>query len=84
MKNAASGVQTGKRQGSVIHSNDITNQGGNQVFGIFEQLQNIAERLGTVDQAHMYTNGMVTIDIVGVKKNYQICLIVTDKEGKDD
>ena len=84
MKKAASGVQTGKRQGSVIHSNDITNQGGNQVFGIFEQLQNIAERLGTVDQAHMYTNGMVTIDIVGVKKNYQICLIVTDKEGKDD
>ncbi len=54
------------------------------MFGIFEQLQNIAERLGAVDQAHMYTNGMVTIDVVGVKKNYQICLIVTDKEGKDD
>lgn len=54
------------------------------MFGIFEKLQDIAERLGTVDEAHMYKNGMVTIDVVGVKNNYQISLIVTDKEDNDD
>ena len=84
MKKAASGVQTGKRQWSVIHSNDSTNQGGNQVFGIFEKLQDIAERLGTVDEAHMYANGMVTIDVTGTEKKYHISLIIHDKEGKDD
>lgn len=54
------------------------------MFGIFGRLQAIAERLGTVKDAHMYENGMVTIDVVGAKKNYQSSLIVTDKEGKDD
>ena len=82
MKNAASGVQTGKRQGSVIHSNDITNQGGNQVFGIFERLQDIAERLGTVEEAHMYNNGAVMIDVTGNGKKYHISMFV--KEDNDD
>jgi hypothetical protein len=54
-------VQTGKRQGSVIHSNDITNQGGNQVFEIFVKLQDIAARLGTVEEAHMYTGEFMVI-----------------------
>jgi hypothetical protein len=54
-------VQTGKRQWSVIHSNDITNQGGNQVFEIFAKLQEIADRLGTVEEAHMYTGEFMVI-----------------------
>lgn len=54
------------------------------MFGIFEKLQDIAERLGTVDEAHMYKNGMVTIDVTGAEKKYHISLIVKNKEGKDD
>lgn len=54
------------------------------MFGIFVKLQDFAKRLGTVKDAHMYENGTVTIDVVASKKNYQISLIVTDKEGKDD
>ena len=54
------------------------------MFGIFERLQDIAERLGTVDEAHMYANGMVTIDVTGAEKNYHLSLIVENKEEKDD
>ena len=54
------------------------------MFGIFEKLQDIAERLGTVDEAHMYANGMVTIDVTGTEKEYRISLIIRDKEGRDD
>lgn len=82
MKNAASGVQTGKRQGSVIHSNFNTKEGVSQMFGIFEKLQDIAERLGTVVEAHMYENGTVTIDATGNGKKYHISMFV--KEDNDD
>lgn len=54
------------------------------MFGIFEKLQDVAEYLGTVDEAHMYANGMVTIDVTGTEKKYHISLIIHDKEGKDD
>ena len=54
------------------------------MFGIFERLQDIAERLGTVDEAHMYASGTVTIDVTGADKNYHLSLIVHNKEEKDD
>lgn len=55
------------------------------MFGIFGKLQDIAERLGTIKEAHMYTNGMVTIDVVGANENYHISLIVEKKEeAKND
>ena len=50
------------------------------MFGIFGKLQDIAERLGTIEEAHMYTNGMVTIDVIGATNNYHISLIVKEKE----
>jgi hypothetical protein len=31
------------------------------MFGIFAKLQDIAERLGTVEEAHMYTGGFMVI-----------------------
>ena len=52
------------------------------MFGIFEKLQDIAERLGTVVEAHMYENGTVTIDATGNGKKYHISMFV--KEDNDD
>ena len=54
------------------------------MFGIFEKLQDVAERLGTVEEAHMYNNGMITIEVTGTDKNYHIGLLVRDKEEKKD
>ena len=54
------------------------------MFGIFGKLQDIAERLGTIEEAHMYTNGMVTIDVVGADKKYHISLIVHEKEEAEN
>ena len=54
------------------------------MFGIFEKLQDIAERLGTVKEAHMYEDGMVSIDVAGTDKTYHITMMVRDKEVKDD
>ena len=84
MKNAASGVQTGKRQGSVIHSNDITNQGGNQVFGIFERLQDIAAMIGAVTEAHMYNNEFMVIEgKVADGRKFRVSLAIEKEEKKD-
>ena len=52
------------------------------MFGIFCKLQDIAERLGTVKEAHMYPQGMVIIEGVnGEGKWFRICL---NMEGEND
>ena len=50
------------------------------MFGIFEKLQDIAERLGTVEEAHMYNNGTVTIDVTGNGKKYHISMFVRENK----
>ena len=52
------------------------------MFVIFEQLQIIAKRLGTVVGAHMYDNGTVMIDVTNNGKKYHISMFV--KEDNDD
>ena len=51
------------------------------MFEIFEKLQDIAERLGTVEEAHMYDNGTVMIDVTGNGKKYHISMFIKEDNG---
>ena len=54
------------------------------MFGIFSKLQDIAERLGTIEEAHMYPDGSAVINVNGSGgKSYRISVFTQYEEVEE-